>query len=144
MANNDDYYGGRVEKVRSSNRTATGQARRGAPGGISPSEERRLSSIGRQKAYTGMDDPRRPSPGIAPQVTNQFRDLIADPRTGQLREMAQGPYAGPVITPEQWMSQHPMQQLGNLFARALAWPAMMHPEYEYSDPYHAPIGASWR
>lgn len=121
----NDYYGGQVEPVRSSNRTAWGRMR---GQGTEPQRE-----LGRPQYVPQY-----------PAITNQFRNLTADPRTGQLHEPTIGPMAGPVITPEQWMSQHPIMQLGNLFARLLAAsPFAVHPG-EYRDPYQAPPGVSQR
>lgn len=79
---------------------------------------------------------------LAPRVTDQFRDLMTDPYTGQLRERATGPYAGPTVGPQQWMNQHPLMQLGNLFTWLSAQFAPPNIQREYEDPWQAPASAS--
>lgn len=131
---------------------SSGGTSRGASGGISPSEERRLKLRARSGPTVGSPedigiDNDVPSPVYRqqyPAITNQFRNLIADPRTGQMHEAAMGPAAGPVISPQQWMSQHPMMQLGNLFARALSVFPFAMSSMNYRDPWQAPEGVNRR
>lgn len=75
-------------------------------------------------------------------IPDDFRELVPDPRTGQLFQPKIGPYAGPVITPDQWMSQHPYLHLANMFANLAA--SMMTKKLDYTDPYQPPKGVSNR